>query len=467
MGDPRRRRALTEMTMRKRKYELTDRLEKKTWEIQQDGVSLTTTFAARKGTPPRVVDHALESEEEATQKFDKLVAEREEQGYALLESEDGNARSPAQEVEAMAFEAAIARAPDVADAYLVYGDWLETHGDPLGELVAVQTSLTSKKRDGALLAKQRELLDRYSATWLGPLAGEDGFDAEWRWGFLEVVELGVDEPCALDAVDALRALFRLPTARFLRELTIGDFGDESELSAGGEVDLADVVQALAKSPPPATLRRLVIEPKRARLASIEMGDVSPMLARMRRLEDLSIKAAVLTLGKIDLPELTSFKLMTRATKAIVKQVATARWPKLSSLVLGFGKTAGGATAADLRPILDGVGLPELGHLGLRGLPFADAVIALLPSAKILKGLRSLDLSKGRLSNGDAQALVDMKKALAHLEDIDLSGHVLSKGAVGALKKAFGERVTVDEGVDDAPKDDDDDDGEDRYDEITE
>ena len=441
--------------MRKRKYELTDRLEKKTWEIQQDGVSLTTKFAARKGTPARAVDHELASEDEANERFEKLVAEREEQGYTLVDSEDAIARSPAQDAEALAFEAAITKAPDVADAYLVYGDWLTTQGDPLGELVAVQARLSDKPRDGTLLAKQRELLDRHSSAWLGLLAGEEGFDAEWRWGFIEVVELGSDEACALDPVDALRALFRLPTARFLRELTLGDFGDNPEL------DLEEAVKALAKSPPPPTLRRLVFEGKRAKLATIELGDIGPMLAKLRQLEDLSIKAGVVSLGKIDLPELTRFKLMTRATKAIVKQVATARWPKLNSLVLGFGKTAGGATAADLRPIFDGPGLPELTNLGLRGLPFADNIVAMLPSSKILPQLRSLDLSKGRLSNGDAQALVDMKKALARIEDLDLSGNVLSKGAVAALTKAFGDRVTLDEGVEDnqtAGDDDDDGDG---------
>jgi uncharacterized protein (TIGR02996 family) len=449
--------------MRKRKYEISDRLEKKTWEIEQQGSSVITKFSARKGTPPRVVKADLDSEDEATQRFDKLVAEREEQGYGLVDSEDDGGRSPALDAEAAGFEAAIAAAPDVADAYLVYGDWLETHGDPLGELVAVQAALTGKPRDGALLAKQRELLDRHAATWLGSLAGEDGFDAEWRWGFLESVELGVDEPCALDPVDALRALFRLPPARFLRELTLGDFGEEGS----SELDLGDVVKALAKSPPPTTLRRLVIEPTRMRLAGIELGDVSAMLGRLRQLEDLSLKAAVVTLGKIDLPELVRFKLMTRATKALVRSIATARWPKLTQLLLGFGKTAGGATPADLTPILDGAGTPLLTDLALRGLPFADEVVLMLRSAKILPRLRSLDLSKGRLSRAGAETLVEMAKALSKLEDLDLSGNVLPRTVVAGLTAKFGDRVTVDEGIDENANDDDDDDDEDRYDEITE
>ncbi len=450
--------------MRRRKYEISDRLEKKTWEIEQQGASLVTRFSARKGTPPRVVSHDLETEEEANQRFEKLVAEREQQGYGLVDSEEDHGRSPALEAEAARFESAIADAPDRADNYLVYGDWLETQGDPLGELVAVQTALTKKPRDGALLAKQRELLDAHAATWLGSLAGEDGFDAEWRWGFLEVVELGVDQTCEVEPADAVRALFRLPTARFLRELNLGDFGEE-----GAEIDFSDVVQAMVKSPPPRTLRRLVMEPKRTRLAAIEIGDVSALLGKVRQLEELSLKASVVTLGKIDLPELQRFKLITKATKALIRSIAAARWPKLSELVIGFGKTAGGATPADLAPIFAGTAAPGLTHLGLRGLPFADEVVLALQSAKILPRLRALDLSKGRLTRSGAEILLQMHKALGALEDLDLSGNVLPRGVVTALTAKFGDRLTIDEGIDETRDndDDDDEDGEDRYDEITE
>ena len=41
--------------MRKRKYELAEGLEKKTWEIQQEGSKLTTKLWASKGAQPRVV----------------------------------------------------------------------------------------------------------------------------------------------------------------------------------------------------------------------------------------------------------------------------------------------------------------------------------------------------------------------------------------------------------------------------
>ncbi len=435
--------------MRTRKYEITDRLEKKTWEIEQQGASLTTKFSARKGNPPRIVSHDLESEPEASARFDKLVAEREEQGYLLAFSEEDGGRSPALLAEARRYESAITEAPDSVDGYAAYGQWLSKHDDPLGELVSVQLALRKKARDTALLAKQRDLLDRHASAWLGALASDEGFEAEWRWGFLEVVELGVDERCAMDGVDALTSLFRLPTARFLRELTLGDFGGEEDPTE----DFSPLVQAMVKSPPPKTLRRLVIDPKRVRLSSIEMGEMGPLLAQLQQLEELSVRAAVVGLGKIDLPELLRFKLVTRATKAVVRSIATARWPKLSNLVIGFGKTAGGATLVDLAPIFDGTTTPSLTHLGLRGLPFADEVVLKLRGSKILPRLRSLDLSRGALTRAGADMLVEMHKSLAHMEDLDLSGCALPRATVAALIKTFGDRLTVDEGSDDDHDDD--------------
>lgn len=436
--------------MRTRKYEIADRLEKKTWEIEQQGASLTTKFSARKGNPPRVVRHDFESEAEAKQRFGRLVAEREEQGYSLTFSEDEGGLSAALLAEARRFEGAIVAAPDAVDGYAAYAEWLTAHEDPLGELVTVQLSLKKKPRDTALLAKQRDLLERHSSTWLGLLAGEEGFDAEWRWGFLEVVELGTEERCALDPADALRSLFALPTACFLRELSLGDFGTDQDPTE----DFAPVLEAMVKGPLPKTLRRLVIDPKRTRLSSIEMGEMGPLLAQLRHLEELSVRAAVVDLGKIDLPELVRFKLMTRATKAVVRSVVTARWPKLSHLVLGFGKTAGGATLADLAPIFEGTTVPQLTHLGLRGLPFADEVVAKLRSSKLLPRLRSLDLSRGSLTRTGADMLIEMRKSLSHIEDLELSGSALPRVVVAALIKAFGDRLTIDEGSDESDDDDD-------------
>lgn len=49
-------------------------------------------------------------------------------------------------------EAAILAEPDARDAYAVYGDWLLEHGDPDGELVAVQLALEEAPGDAIAAA---------------------------------------------------------------------------------------------------------------------------------------------------------------------------------------------------------------------------------------------------------------------------------------------------------------------------
>jgi len=149
----------------------------------------------------------------------------------------------------------------------------------------------------------------------------------------------------------------------------------------------------------------------------------------------------------------------------VRSVATARWPKLTQLVFGYGKRSDGSTPRDLAPIFDGAGLPSLTHLALRGLPFADEVVTMLRSAKLLPQLRTLDLSNGELTSSGAEMLVGMASALAGLEDLDLSGNELPRRAISALQSTFGDRLFVDTEGDENPTEDDD--GEARYDEIDE
>jgi uncharacterized protein (TIGR02996 family) len=58
-------------------------------------------------------------------------------------------------------EQAIRNHPDDPKAYLVYADWLQTAGDPRGELIAVQHRLLER-----LLVKHRASLDRLAAQLL-------------------------------------------------------------------------------------------------------------------------------------------------------------------------------------------------------------------------------------------------------------------------------------------------------------
>jgi uncharacterized protein (TIGR02996 family) len=107
-------------------------------------------------------------------------------------------------------EAAIEAAPDDAQAYAVYGDWLSQRGDPRGELIALQLlpSLDRKQRE-----RVKALLYEPTIRCLpGPLA-------HWRWGFVHTATL-LRPTAVTDQVD-LRALLRHPSMRFVRAFTLG------------------------------------------------------------------------------------------------------------------------------------------------------------------------------------------------------------------------------------------------------
>src|SRR5690606_38064295 len=97
----------------------------------------------------------FDSRGEAKREYDKVIAEKVKKGYALVSSGGGDA--PPQAKSNPELEARIEQTPDDVHGYEVYADWLQSVGDPRGELIAVQAAL-SKTPDPKLSARERELL---------------------------------------------------------------------------------------------------------------------------------------------------------------------------------------------------------------------------------------------------------------------------------------------------------------------
>ena len=123
------------------------------------------------------------------------------------------------------------------------------------------------------------------------------------------------------------------------------------------------------------------------------------------------------------------------SKAIVAQIAKAKFPNLEYLELWLGDSGYGADTKvnDFLPILKGTAFPKLKHLGLRNAEITDDIAGVIVSAPIIKQLETLDLSLGTLSDVGGQALLKLP-AKSCLKRVNLQHHFLTNPVMKELKK---------------------------------
>jgi uncharacterized protein (TIGR02996 family) len=326
--------------------------------------------------------------------------------------------------------------PDNEEAYQVYADWLQGEGDPRGELAALQVALARGENE-QLRARERALIQANREELLGDLPDvapdEDPAPVKLTWhaGWLRSARLAATEEHALPAL--YRSLLECASARFLSELTLG----VGVLYDENNYELTNEAAALGVPPALRMLYFADFSQEESEISWSHLGDVGVWLRGARGLRELTLRGGSMQLGPIDLPELRRFSVITGGfTAENIRDVTQARWPKLERLSLYFGDDNYGASGGveDLRPILEGRGLPALRELGLCNSQFADELAGVLGKSPVLRQLRVLDLSLGTLSDDGARALLASAPAFAHLERLDLSQNFLSDEMVAAVGK---------------------------------
>ncbi|MCW5801551.1 MAG: TIGR02996 domain-containing protein [Deltaproteobacteria bacterium] len=349
-----------------------------------------------------------------------------------------------------AIEEAIRKDPKDPAPYLVLADLLQTHGDPRGELIAVQEALAGVPTE-RLRALEEDMLEEYQEALLGPLhaaleelgplPGRQMIGLEWRRGFLRGVTVRVRER-GRELVKVVRALAASPAATFLEAFDASvRLGDKDH--AAFMAELADAM--------PATLRELALttmyseidaralwpsvpDLRALRLMSHEtgcvLGDLPARALEVLEVNSLSGDAAEELLAK-KLPKLRHLSLdlhaqasdrvlaLLHGARPELRHLGLAPWgtidvgdvqlgaieslrlagvtsatlralvangKKLRSLDLGFR----GVEPRDLAPILDGA-LPDLVHLGVGPIDSRYHDLELLGRSKILPRLETLVL----------------------------------------------------------------------------
>ncbi|MEO8703331.1 MAG: WGR domain-containing protein [Kofleriaceae bacterium] len=362
--------------------------------------------------------------------------------------------------------------PDDDGARAVYADWLQAQNDPRGELAVIQERLRASPKDKAMLSAEKKLLkdpailDGGLATFMRKAGKPDlpgattkpeldaGFRQNsadepplrplWRAGFFSHVSIshpmdwspgggddddsdGGGDGGSLKVATLLEQVFTAPVGRFITSLRLGTPYDPSD----GEASYDEVVKQLAKLEGTSRLRTLFIGDigqEELENSWVHLGDLSKLYPKLKQLRSLTIKGgSSLKLGKVELPELRELVIITGGLdKKNLAAICAAKWPKLETLELWLGSDnyGGNVTLKDLKPIFDGKAFPKLKHLGLRNSQISDEIATLIPTAKIVAQLETLDLSKGTLSDAGVTALADGQDALAHLRRIDLSDNYI-------------------------------------------
>jgi uncharacterized protein (TIGR02996 family) len=434
-----------------RYFEFVEGTSSKFWAISMEDSSVKTRYG-KIGTAGQATVKEFDDRAQAFKEFDKLVAEKTKKGYEEKTAAGGGGGGGGGKSNPE-LEKAIFADPYDRDAYSVYADWLQSEGDPRGELIALQIAGKTKAA--------QELLKKHASEFLGPLAEHqktyDGKDADaftWKFGFIHGARLSHESYANEEFEGSLAAiledLLRHPSGKFLTELTMVFNGDPNE------ADLQDLIDILAKKAP-TTLRKIHIGDFSYNGADTEIswyhvGKLGKLWKGVPNLTDLIVQGGEFDLGTIELPNLKSAKFKTGGlSKASAKAIASATWPKIEQLEIWYGDDnyGGDASVKDVEPLLARTDLRALKQLGLRNAQFTNELCQVLPSAKLLKQLSVLDLSMGCMTDEGATQLGENAAALKHLDVLDVSESYLTDAGIKAIK-GCGKRVNAA-----AQRDDDD------------
>ncbi|MEO8553930.1 MAG: WGR domain-containing protein, partial [Kofleriaceae bacterium] len=439
----------------------------KFWEVSLDGTTVKTRYG-KIGTAGQQTVKDFDSKGEAFKELDKLVTEKTKKGYAeggvaggaAAAANAGSAKGDARNPE---LEKAIVANPFDKDAYAVLADWLQEQGDPRGELISLQ--LAGKDKPA------QQMIDKQADYFLGPLAEHTKVHDEgsnnstshlrtkeqekewqktqqqaflWRNGFIYRVRLShdsySDEEFDGSTAEILDSVLRHPSGRFVVELAFMSNGDPNE------DNLQSLIDVLAKKAPP-TVRKLSFGDNVDQISWHHIGNLGKLWKAVPNLQILEIETGEFDVGKMEAPNLERAVFITGGlAKACGKNIATAVMPKIKHLEVYYGTDnyGGDCTIKEVRPLLDRTDLEQLEYLGLKNSEFGNDIAKAVVDAKIVKGLKTLDLSMSTITDEGAAALAAGAAKLAHLECLDLTHNYLTKDGIKAVKSICKKVVTEDQ-----------------------
>ena len=410
------------------RYELADPSEK-FWEYVVLEARLFTCYGAS-DAKGKVAIKDFDCPAKARKDANKRKKEKLAQGYKIVTEKRLKARAEKRnpELEAVLFEN-----PDDADGYAVYSDWLQTEGEPRGEIIALHNAVDANPEDKHLQMHLARLMYAARSLMFPPLLTKEldkarkGFapnehcHATWANGFIRSARIGgILDNGKASAADIIEELLAHNSGRFLSELRVATLG------ADKRNPYADVVKALSENA--SQLRALYLaDVPDAELASVKLGDLAALFDALPKLQTLHLGAASLGPSDIRPAALQSLSLSSPAISPdALKAVAKGPWPTLGNLRIDFHHQD--VDWSMLAPVFDA--LPKLRRLTLSRTKDTAVILKALCKSQCFETLSELSLVDGDLE--DSALSSGILDRIAPLGSLNLDRHHLSDAMVEDL-----------------------------------
>ena len=449
------------------RYEIKKLFSRRFWEIDLHEDRFTIT-EGKVGTPGKTKKHAFGDRASALHAYNLAMNAQVDAGWTHV-SHDPQAtfdppkiRRAKEQPVVVAKEAFFAPAnpeleraifigrEDVA-AWQVFGDWLESQGDPRGKAIALSFA-NGPDAERAL----DEHIATYAASWFGSFyewyAESYGVTrnssaramVEWRHGFLYDVRLAASRLGGneVNCAPLLESFLEAPVARFLHSLAIGLYIVDDENDYAGLAALLD-----GRLP---MLRKLEVGDtsyEESMISASYIPDIDHLLRALPSLHELIVTGAM-SASSLEHAELRSLALESGGIgREMSPVIGAARFPKLERLEVWTGQEDYGwyGPLSDYAPLLSGATCPKLTHLGFRNSEQADDFVNVLAESALLPRLKTLDLSKGALTPRGARNLIEHKAKYAHLERLNVSECCLGEEVVRELSRHYAADVLIAKG----------------------
>ncbi len=310
---------------------------------------------------------------------------------------------------------------DAPAPYLVYADWLQEHGDPFGELIALGVAATKSgsEEDQVRFERYRKL---HEARFLGGVKLQ-GLALRWRFGVVREIE-------ELVAVDTIP----LATWEQLLALRVCEFVESITLRRSCTNDLDRLIEERGAR----TLRDVTLDgfqhwPERLMRRELRAVTITSGRCTIRR-DSFPASLEALGLAVRELVVETSLALSIRDLRvtlndAIIETLPQLTLPKLERLSLVLESTSAGKAVK----LLETLELPALTHLGISDGVLDAKTFGKLAKLPLANSLTSLALTNLELTDETLQAMTRTKRSFDALAELDVSFNELSRDGLDTAR----------------------------------